>query len=263
MIEQIKKHLTTADVFDDPDFPLTVLRRNPQIPFPSHTHDFSELVIIYGGSGIHFTESEEYRVSAGDVFVLTGDRTHGYKRLDDLRLVNIIFRQDNLFIQGSSFLDIESIRGYHALFTWEPRLRSEHKFKSRLRLDPTELAEAESYVNRLEAEIAHKPPGYQAISFALFIGLCGFLSRRYDSGSSPVMKEMSRISRVLSFLESNSDRAVTISEMIENAGMSESTLLRTFQRVTGCSPAEYHNRLRIERVCSMLGHSEKTITEIA
>ncbi len=263
MIEQIKRHLLDEDVFTDPGFRLAVLRRSPQIPFPKHTHDFAELVIVYGGKGTHFTESEEYTVNSGDVFILTGDRAHGYRNPENLQLVNVIFTRQVLQTPPFQGFDLDSISGYHALFTWEPRLRTEHRFENRLRLEPPELARAVSFVEKLETELSGRQPGYKAMAYAQFIELCGFLSRRYETSSSPKMKELSRISSVLNLMENNCSRIITISELTEVGGMSESTLLRIFHRTTGLSPVEYHNRLKIERICRMLDKTDKSITEIA
>ena len=263
MVELIKQHLTDEDVFTDSDFSLNVLRRTPQIPFPKHTHDFSELVIVYGGNGTHFTEGEEYRIGSGDVFILTGDRAHGYKNIENLKLVNIIFKRS--FLQTPAFkgFDLDSISGFHALFTWEPRLRTEHEFESRLRLVPAELTSVLSMVEKLETEILNAEPGFRALAYSQFIQLCGFLSRHYESGTAPRMKELSRISGALNYMDANVNRSISISELTDIAGMSESTLLRLFHRTTGVSPVDYHNRLRIGKVCEMLSNTEKTVTEIA
>lgn len=263
MIELIKPHLTAADVFTDSDFRLNVLRRSPQIPFPKHTHDFSELVIVYGGSGTHFTEDEEYVIGSGDVFIVTGARAHGYRNPEELQLINIIF--DRQILQRPAFngFDLDAISGYHALFTWEPRLRTEHCFESRLRLNPLDLGTALNYAEKIENELFSANPGFRAMTYSFFIQLCGFLSRRYEAGTNPGMKELSRISGVLNFLEKNSDRFISITELLDFAGMSESTMLRLFRKITGVSPIEYHSRLRIERICYLLSATDKTITEIA
>lgn len=260
MSEIIRDHLTHPDVFPDPDFQLSVLRRSPQIPFPKHTHDFSELVIVYSGTGVHFTETEEYRLSSGDVFVIQGDRAHGYRQLDRLELVNIIFDDKNLPFPKE---DLMNLKGYHALFTWEPRLRSEHNFKSRLRLSPKDLTEAMRLITAIETELTERKDGYRFVSLAAFMQLCGYLSRHYDSSKIPEMKDLSRISGLLSYMENNITRTIPITELTEKAGMSESTLLRLFKRTTGFSPTEYHGRLRIQKVCSLLTLTGRTITEIA
>ena len=260
MGEEIKSHLTHSDVFEDPDFPLTVIRRSPQIPFPIHSHDFTELVLVYGGSGIHFTDNEEYSLSSGDVFVIQGNRSHGYRRIDGLQLINIIYDESRLPFPKEDLLDL---KGYHALFIWEPRLRFEHNFQSRLRLRPRELSEAIRLTEIIESEAREKQDGYRYISLAVFMQLCGFLSRNYNASNIPEMKDLSRISGVLHYLEQNLDRFITISELVDYSAMSESTILRLFKKTTGCGPIEYHGRLRIQQVCGMLLGTSKTITEIA
>ena len=263
MIEQIKSHLTEKDVFSDSEFELSLLRRSPQIPFPEHTHDFTELVIVYDGSGIHFTEKEEYSVGSGDVYILTGDRAHGYRELKNLKLINILFNRRILQKMPFPGFDLESINGYNALFTWEPRLRRKHRFESRLRLNSDELLKALQLSDRIEKELTACNPGYKAVAYALFIELCGFLSRCYDASTSGKLKELSRISKILSYMENHISEVVPASKLLSLAGMSESTLLRLFHNITGMSPVEYHNRLKIERVCSELQQTDKTITEIA
>ena len=76
--------------FADADLPFSVLRRDPQVPYPLHGHDFTELVIIYGGKGEHYTAEGSYEVGAGDVFIVTPGLIHGYRKLNNLRLVNLL-----------------------------------------------------------------------------------------------------------------------------------------------------------------------------
>ncbi len=48
--------LRKEDFFKPADSPIAMARRMPQWPFDIHVHDFSELVIILGGYGLHVTE---------------------------------------------------------------------------------------------------------------------------------------------------------------------------------------------------------------
>ena len=52
--------------------------------FPAHTHDFSELVIILEGTGIHTVNGKKYNLSAGDVFVLKDDDLHSFEETKNL-----------------------------------------------------------------------------------------------------------------------------------------------------------------------------------
>ena len=109
-----------------------------------HTHDFSELVIVLGGSGVHISPAGDYPIVAGDVFVLHGQQAHGYRNTANLELVNILFRLNEL---GIPLQDILSLPGYHALFTLEPMFRQRDKFEGRLRLSPDELPSVAEMIN--------------------------------------------------------------------------------------------------------------------
>ena len=51
MIRTLRKE----DWFHSDGFPIVVARRDPQEPFGLHAHEFSEIVIITGGTGLHVT----------------------------------------------------------------------------------------------------------------------------------------------------------------------------------------------------------------
>lgn len=253
------KQLHREDFFPRPGLPLRILRRNPQPPFPEHTHDFIELVIVTGGKGIHFTrEGGAYPVTAGDVFVIREKRMHGYRDLEDLRLVNILFLPELL---GSDWEELRRIKGFDPLFTWEPRLRDHHRFENRLRLSPRRLEEAESLLDRVERELE---AGESALIVrAAFTLLCAFLVRSYSQDPSPSVQDLHRIGPVLAWLETKLDETPSLEEICSAASLSESSLLRLFRRVTGMPPLAYHIRLRIRRACEELRHSDKPVTQIA
>ena len=61
-----------------------------------HSHDFTELVIIFAGHGIHFTEEGECSIGAGDVFVIPKFLSHGYRDASSLTLVNFMLDLERL-----------------------------------------------------------------------------------------------------------------------------------------------------------------------
>ncbi len=114
-------------------------RRDPQEPFGLHEHEFSEIVIIIGGKGVHITGEDSYELSTGDTFVLGGSRPLDYLNMDRLRLINVLVDASDL---PMSFSDLQSLPGFHALFTLEPALQKRHMFSSRLQLSAVELVQA-------------------------------------------------------------------------------------------------------------------------
>ena len=75
-------------------FPLAVRRITRHGPTALHAHDFTELVIVFAGRGVHYSNDEAYEVMTGDAFVVS--KAHGYRDTEDLELVNVIFSPDRL-----------------------------------------------------------------------------------------------------------------------------------------------------------------------
>ncbi len=252
--------LNRPDFFDSKDEPIKLIRRSPQIPYPLHNHDFSELVIIMSGTGEHFTEQGSYRLKAGDVFVIHSGTSHGYKDLEDLYLVNILFTPENLPLP---FLDIAYIPGFQALFRLEPQYRDSHQFASRLELKPDDLTKVTFLLDKMEREYTYRQKGCNYMAAVSFLELVGLLSRCYDRSESVQNRELLRIARGISYLEHNLTQQVSLEELEEMTGMSSSSLNRHFRRVCGVPPVEYHIHLKIRKACSLLKRTDLSITEIA
>lgn len=258
----VKNNLLSRDFFDDTLLKLRVIERNPQIPFPLHSHDFSELVIILSGNGTHFTEDAEFRVLPGDVFVIENGFSHGFKDLDNLRLYNIIFAPQ---ILKQVFIDIQQMPGYHAVFTLEPRFREFHKFESRLRVNPDQQLYCEQLISRLKTELSYTNSGNgsRALALAYFIELIVFLSRIYTQETLDGSTEIIRMAELFAFLQTHLNRSVSIEELSVRSNMSPSTLHRTFHRTVQCSPIEYHLQLRIDNAVNLLKHSRMSVSQIS
>jgi AraC-like DNA-binding protein len=255
-------NLLSRDFFDDTLLKLKVIERNPQVPFPLHSHDFAELVIVLSGSGIHFTEGAEYRIMPGDVFVIENGFSHGFKKLDNLRLYNIIFAPQ---ILKQVFIDIQKMPGYHAVFTVEPKFRDIHAFESRLQLNSEQLQYCDRLISRMNIELAETDSanGNRAMALAYFIELVVYLSRIYTQVPVDSSREILRMAELFVFLQTHLDQSITIDELSAHANMSPSTLHRAFHRTVQCSPIEYHLQLRIDHAQNLLKHSRLSISQIS
>jgi len=256
----VTKHLSISEFFPDPNLPLAVHRRTAQRPKELHTHDFSELVLILGGSAIHFTEKDEHAISRGDVFVIQGELAHGYRESHSLSLINLMFDSARLsFPQG----DLRSMPGYHVLFTLEPQYRQRHRFASRLRLNEAQLEQAAVLAEQLELEARERKAGYIFTATALFMQLTSFLARCYDGEQTPESRDLLRIGAAIGYLEDHYADPISVEQLTRIAGMSESSLLRAFKQATGRSPTHYLLALRLRRARHLLRNTNLNITEIA
>ena len=260
MAKKLKNVVTATEVFDDRRFPLAIRKLTRHGPSAPHQHEFHELVVILAGHGRHITSRETYAIAAGEVFLLAGTEKHGYADTQDLVLVNILFDPQRLHLP---LADVGNIPGYQALFRVEPRVRSQTRLRSRLQLAPEELAVAAQLIERLQAEIRERQPGYRFASCACLMELMLYLSRCYTKVSAPEGGAILRLGQVLSFIEKHFAEPIRVAELAKQAHMSESSLLRTFRKVMGTSPLDHVIRVRIGKAMELLRHEDVRVTDAA
>jgi AraC-like DNA-binding protein len=256
MIRTLRKE----DWFHADGFPVVVARRDPQVPFGLHTHEFSEIVIITGGTGLHVTGRETWPLAAGDVFLIGGDRPHDYRDMNGLRLINVLFDPADLRMD---LLDLTALPGYHTLLTLEPTWRRRHQFRSRLHLAPKDLGFVVGLVDQLDEELADRAPGFRFLATALFMQLIGYLSRCYSRSKNPDSRALLRIAEAISYLETHFDEPIDLDELAGIAHTSRRNFIRSFRAAMGSSPIAYLIQLRVNRAAEMLRNGDDHITEIA
>ncbi|EMB15148.1 helix-turn-helix domain-containing protein [Rhodopirellula europaea] len=256
MIPTLKKE----DWFHPDGFPIVVERRDPQEPFGLHCHEFAEIVIITGGKGVHITGEDSYELVTGDTFVIGGDRPHDYLNMDQLSLINILFDPLELPL---SIGDLQSLSGYHALFTLEPAWRKRHQFTSRLQLNPAELIETLRYVESLDQELKQRSAGFRTMATLTMLQLVTFLSRCYSRTRNPESKKLLRIAEAISHIQRHFDRSISLDDLVEISGMSRRNFIRTFEGTMETSPIKYLIQVRIQEASRLLRSTDRSITDIA
>lgn len=86
-----------------------------------------------------------------------------------------------------------------------------------------------------------------------------------NNSFSPVQRtsQFHSVEATLRFLHQNLHREVSLGEMSDHAGLSTSHFSYVFKQQTGYSPMDYFIHLKMQRACTMLSFSQKTIHEIA
>ena len=254
------RHITASEQFARFGIPLFTHRFYVAEPIAEHTHDFDELVVITDGEADHLIDGVSYPVSQGDVYLLMGNLHHCFRRPRRLEVINIMFDFGDL---GIDIDDLIAVNGFRTVFDLEPGARQLHNFSSHLRLDPEQLRYLEHLHSDLATELEHVASHGTYIVRALLVHILVFLSRCYESVPRLRHQSLTSLSKVLTHIETNFCRRLTLDELSEVAHMSKSTLMRRFRSIMGETPLGYLKECRLERARELLDHTELSISQIA
>ncbi len=252
-----RTHWGEDDVFLDPVCPVQVLIQ-AQSNTALHRHQFTELVVITAGTGIHRVEGLGYALAPGDCFVLEGAWSHAYLETVGLQLVNVLIRRPCLQRLRPA---IRALAGYDTLF--QQRGAGVTPFKRPRTLTPQALGECLHLIEALRDEADHSTDGRAAMQEALLQVLLITLCRHVAGKTIDLPKTHAPIAKVIRYLETHFSDEVSLLEIEQIGGMSARTLQRNFRTATGVTPIRYLLRLRIAHAVRLLSETTLSATEIS
>jgi AraC-like DNA-binding protein len=254
----IDKHLTSSEFLPD-GVPLSIYHTNEFTDFPLHTHEFSEIVIVLRGEGIHLVDDTEHHISAGDVFVIHGDKLHGYRDLRKFDHINLVYMPALIDLPTS----VLSLPGYQAFFAIEPLAAARQPVQRRLHLSAVQLDTLSQLIDQLSHELSEKLPCYTEMSMMYFQQIVIFLSRLYGQQRTPLSDRFLKLGHVITLLEQEFISAWTVDSLADAVCMSRRSLTRQFTDVMGVAPITYLIHIRLEQAAKLLVNTDQTITDIA
>lgn len=225
-----------------------------------HTHDFSELIIITEGGGMHWIDGTSYPVSAGDIFLIQGNTEHYFEQRKNLGMFNIMFDDNYL---KEHLRSLRSLSGFNAFFLFEPNYRKSHKFKSRLHITEEVMRPLMADLRQMMSEQRINRPGSDLILLAKALEIFVYISREYSKDQNPMVRSLYQLGELISMLENRYCEEWNIRKMSKVASMAPSTLIPVFKKVTGYTPVDYLIRVRLSKAVDMLLKKEHSITDIA
>ena len=254
-------NLSAAEYLDREGLPLRLIRRDPEGEFPLHRHEFSELVVVFGGSGTHLAFGERHRLSPGDVFLIgEPGPPHGFADTDRLALYNVLFDRRKLAAAMQS-------QAYPVLAELAA-LEISPGGGVPLHLGAGELRDVLTILRGMEHEQGHVR-SFSALALTarfilLLVELARIKRRRPDRGRRTAeFRGGERFAELLMLLTEHPERDLSRRELAEKLCVSESTLQRLFRRRTGFSPHGYLLQLRLKKAATLLLESELSVSEVA
>ncbi len=249
--------LSRTDFLTDRRLPLKLIRRDPQEEYGLHSHEFSELVIVYRGWGEHLIFGERRPISAGDVFLIKGQTRHGYENLHDLALCNLLF---DLHEVNNPLFALCRYPVLRSLFLLEPGFSNRRRG---LHLPPEELSGILEILASIEEEQNGREEDFASAMSAWLVLLTVKLSRLYGAGQENAPEGPFELYRLINEISDRSQEGWSRERMAKLAGMSVSTLTRQFRKATGYPPNEYLLMLRLKKSLLLLVNPELSISDIA
>lgn len=251
--------LFAMDIGLEPGFTFRIQKCPLTHEYFVHSHDFSELVVILSGSAVHIIEGREYPVTAGQVFLIHSGVSHGYKNVDSIEYINVMFQPEQLL----QLSELRLLPGFQALFYIEPFYRKEMNFKGMLTLNEAQLQEATRLLDLILIECELQPQGYRLMIRSYFTALVGLLSRYYQIGSGPEDNKALRIGEAVTYIEEHFLQPITLQAMADKAYLSTRQFQRVFTRNYHTTPMDYVIRKRLDYSCTLLRHPGLSISQVA
>ena len=208
---------------------------------------------------MHVTPDNSELVREGDIISIKPGQVHGYDSVDHLVLMNVLIHSSFLADENNG---LASIPGYQDLFQQSP-LKNRNAPICRFRLNRLQVFEVRAIIETMQEEVANQNLSWTTVTGAYLIQLLILLLRIYNDPNYPASAEKNNASALIKYMEKNYKETLTMQDLMDYASMSESSVLRTFKRITGYPPFEYQMRQRMFAAVNELISTDREITQIA
>lgn len=252
---QEKKDHTTLD------FPYNTYLCSIPLDFelvPPHWHDEMEIIYIKKGRGIVNVDFKEYHVSALTlVFILPG-QLHSIEQYEDetMEYENIIFDYSMLLSKKKDSVYEDFLKPLtHGKITVPTIFSQVYPY----------FTDLVSPIDACDEICKTKPQGYQLYIKSMLFQFFFILDNRCRNLTTPKnnRKTIDKMKIILKYVENNYANKITISEIADVIGFSESHFMRYFKETMGTSFIEYLKDYRLTMAARLLQSSEDSILNIS
>lgn len=217
-----------------------------RFPDSAHDHNYYEVFLIEKGRTAHWINGEMQMLEPGQLaFIRPGD-THAFSadRVVGCQIINVMFR-----IETAKHLAAR----YHSVIGGN-FFDSAAAMPDMHRLGPVRFARAITVARQLQT--AHR-------SLARIEEFLLVLTNRVADATNSVARKSPRwFAEACSAAQSQEVFRQGAAGFIATAGRSHEHVCRTCKSITGMTPSEYINQIRIEYAAHLLGSEEASIDEI-
>ncbi|MDF2613741.1 MAG: AraC family transcriptional regulator [Clostridia bacterium] len=229
-----------------------------------HKHDFIELVLIVSGSCSHKYNGKEVPVVLGDIFVVLPDEEHCYEITKETVIYNCLFYPKAL---GEDWTELKNVGGSFNFIMVEPAFRLCTEEQQVLHLNTDDLVFIRDIFDRMHEEqfkeYAAKDIALKAWLMIILVHLGRVWDRQFQKDRELLGDSKKEIYEAIKYIEEHLEQELCIEKIAQKAFLSSNHFRRTFKQVTGLTPVQYINKLRVTKAMKYLNIGQHNITEIA
>ena len=219
-------------------------------------------------------------MSSGHIFAHHGRRIYRPNGRNDFLLFYVAKGRENFF------LDTETIAEEGSFIFFRPLEKQEHiykenktgefyyahfnapedfdlfGFKSSTIYSSKPSTNVRDLFEEIIGEIQTKQPAYEKICVAKLFNIIALLKRKNENIINPPPKYADKISFVIQIMNKEYEKDYSLEDFAKMCNMSKFHFIRIFKEITGSSPLEYRNKIRLDHAKELLADTDKTISEI-
>lgn len=244
----------------DEQFPLDVFTRTKpdkgQI-FGEHWHEHLQFFLFTKGRALIRCGGKEMIVGKGDILAINANEMHYGENLGGTLTFYLVRIDFNLLLSHQPDL----CQTKYIL----PLAHNRILFESRITGDPAFAA----CIKNIIREHHDRKPGFELALKALVYDAIVLLLRGHlksietEKECERRMKLMNRFNDLITYLETHYREKTDLDRMAEIANLSKHHFCRLFKQLTGHSPGDYLNRIRISKAAELLRENAMSVTEAA
>lgn len=240
-----------------PRFPFFIYQTGKIGAVKEHDHDFFEIVYIYKGNGVCSVGGRQYPFRSNQLVFTPEFVPHAFKSSE-----GGVHQQVSVAVHGDMLghVRIKRFRPQAVL----DRIRNLQKYI--LEVPPGSVRDIENLFKTLYLEYSFKAPGWESIISLELMRLFALVDRFARGGAGTVARiraEDPRVFMVLRNMESDYYSASCLKRSMEKIQVNRRYFIRLFKQEAGYPPLNYLNRLRIEKACELLAHTNHPVIQIA
>jgi len=254
-----------------------------------HRHLYHEMVVVLKGYCLHEYRGVQVPLIPGDAFLVFPHESHGYHVDSPIEILNIWFYPERLSAGVTEMLGYirETTRILSQENAEQDRWHMVSDISGRRSGQPQTHQNRQSYLNQqgivylnaeeknrveelislLFKEQEEQKTGYEYMKSAclsMILTLVWRISEEQGRMKEYIADEKrDTVNRILGYMEEHLEEKLDIGELAQKSCWSPSHFRAVFKSVTGLSPLEYLNRLRIIKSMEYLSGSSVSVAEAA